>query len=709
MDLAVQTIEWWGEDEVAWRFLLEDDGFNTTVSNYTARLPVCTTPGSECGNREESEYWYVGVIVSIVASVLSNFGVNTQKYSMIQEIRTGQQRGYTRQPIWMLGLFMVILGAVADFGALGFAAQSLITPVGGMTMVANLFFASYWLGEVITRRDLGSTSLIVLGIILVAAFADKSSQCFTLGNLMCLYKRKEFIAYAVVITSVILLMYVGIVLVRRRVKSMKAEGRTELRQYNRYRKLFPLMCASLSGIIGAQSVLFAKSTIEILKSTIRGNNEFAKYQTYFILVAMLVAIFGQIHWLAVGLKEFDAVIMVPVFQCVFVVFTIMGGAAYFDEFRTFTHIQTIMFPLGVLLLVIGVLGLATHKSRTAEELLDEVDNQQGLLIDVEACDAVDSMNDNGDDLPSVAESVDSRRSTKRSFFHSPFTPISPRSGIQHVPTNESELSQRRESVHRYDEFNRMTPLGAFSGRILPFMLYHPDVGHLFPDDAESMRHENEGQGHHPVTARNSADPKRRSSVPTRRLSHRRLLRFGSPIGSFFGHRDAEGHHQQHAHEIQETRSNEQVTSPSEGPQETQETQPSGHGAPSRIPLRRAKSASFAGIEHLLSSHRGLFKPFDRSSKVAKANKANFKDLSKLDVASSGSSSIGTKEDLHQNSDELTILDADEGQNSDSQSQDNDEASNDDEDEDEDENGNSDSSDHDGLRNEDLEDPMFRKL
>ena len=67
------------------------------------------------------------------------------------------------------------------------------------------------------------------------------------------------------------------------------------------------------------------------------------------------------------MKEFDAVIMLPVFQCVFVVFTIIGGAAYFGEFESFTRIQIIMFPVGVVIPVIGFMGLAMPKLRQAEE------------------------------------------------------------------------------------------------------------------------------------------------------------------------------------------------------------------------------------------------------------------------------------------------------------------------------------------------------
>ena len=71
---------------------------------------------------------------------------------------------------------------------------------------------------------------------------------------------------------------------------------------------------TLSGVLGAQSVLFAKSTAELVKSAFRGDSPFASVMTYVIIVCMFSTIFMQLHWLAVALQWFDAVYCIPVFQ-----------------------------------------------------------------------------------------------------------------------------------------------------------------------------------------------------------------------------------------------------------------------------------------------------------------------------------------------------------------------------------------------------------
>ena len=92
--------------------------------------------------------------MSIFASILSNLGLNFQKHSLNLELEkeSTERRGYFRQPWWAAGMGMVIAGSLGDFWALSYAAQSLIVPVGGFTLVANVCFASQWLGENLSRK-----------------------------------------------------------------------------------------------------------------------------------------------------------------------------------------------------------------------------------------------------------------------------------------------------------------------------------------------------------------------------------------------------------------------------------------------------------------------------------------------------------------------------------------------------------------------------
>ncbi|KAJ0403945.1 hypothetical protein P43SY_009438 [Pythium insidiosum] len=127
------------------------------------------------------------------------------------------------------------------------------------------------------------------------------------------------------------------------------------------RSIHPVIYPALSGIIGAQSELFAKSAIELIKTTVGGTNQFATFGTYAITLSMFTCIFLQIHWLAHGLQSFDAVFVVPVFQCFFISVSIFGGGVYFKDFSNMSSMALGMFFFGAVVTLSGVFLLSQRE------------------------------------------------------------------------------------------------------------------------------------------------------------------------------------------------------------------------------------------------------------------------------------------------------------------------------------------------------------
>ena len=50
---------------------------------------------------------------------------------------------YTRQPLWWLGLGLMVLGEVGNFSAFGFAPASLVAPLGTTTVIGGVLLQSY--------------------------------------------------------------------------------------------------------------------------------------------------------------------------------------------------------------------------------------------------------------------------------------------------------------------------------------------------------------------------------------------------------------------------------------------------------------------------------------------------------------------------------------------------------------------------------------
>jgi hypothetical protein len=263
------------------------------------------------------------------------------------------------QPLWGAGLSLIFAGSLGDFAALGFAAQSLAVPVGALTLVANVFFAQYWLGESLGRRDICATLLVTLGVILTAVFGDKSVQCYSMDDLASLYLEPMFLGYLALIIPLMIILYI---LAHRADAVLEKYGPNSI-QYRAWKRIHPFLYPVLSGFVGAQSVLFAKSIAEMTKLTARGHNQFS-YLSVIIAISMLLTIFTQIHFYAKGLRNFDAIFVVPVFQSAFIVGAILVGATYFKEFSNFSTLQVIFFPTGIVIVILGVMLLAQRKMST---------------------------------------------------------------------------------------------------------------------------------------------------------------------------------------------------------------------------------------------------------------------------------------------------------------------------------------------------------
>lgn len=102
----------------------------------------------------------------------------------------------------------------------------------------------------------------------------------------------------------------------------------------------------------------------MIGSSLRGNNQMVYPLTYVFLLCMLTCIFCQLHFLALGLKYFDALYVVPVFQVFFISCSTLGGAAYFSEFSRFTELQMIFYPVGVGSTLTGVYILSSRQMKS---------------------------------------------------------------------------------------------------------------------------------------------------------------------------------------------------------------------------------------------------------------------------------------------------------------------------------------------------------
>ncbi|KAG0292454.1 NIPA-like protein 3 [Dissophora globulifera] len=134
----------------------------------------------------------------------------------------------------------------------------------------------------------------------------------------------------------------------------------------------PLSYAALGGMMASYTVLFAKSLINLLVTSIfDGDNQFTSGLAWVILIVTVVTAVSQVYWINMGLKKYDALLQVPVFFTIWVLLDIVGGGIYYGEFSGFTAKKYVLFCLGVLVVFIGVALLAKRLAVLAKEDVGE--------------------------------------------------------------------------------------------------------------------------------------------------------------------------------------------------------------------------------------------------------------------------------------------------------------------------------------------------
>ena len=242
-------------------------------------------------------HWVMGAFIAILAAFISNFGLNLQKLAHLELAyedplkRSGlknpeKRQSYLLNPRWITGLALTVLGSIADFAALAFAAQSLVAILGSLTLVVNILLAPLMLNEKVSQTDVRAVVMIVIGCMIAVAFGQHESKIHTLENLLYMFGRVRNVsnrvlsAFTTKIYQVPMILYSigtciivgGLLLTIQYIESTYDSGGNDFKYTykpkSRAHKLHRFLYPAISGVIGAQSVLFGKVTAEILKGSL---------------------------------------------------------------------------------------------------------------------------------------------------------------------------------------------------------------------------------------------------------------------------------------------------------------------------------------------------------------------------------------------------------------------------------------------------------
>lgn len=218
-------------------------------------------------------------------------------------------------------------------------------------LVFNSICATLILGEPFTRWSLWGTLLVCAGAVLIAIFGAIPEPAHNLNELLALLGRKPFIIWMSLQAVLVIAIAVAVDVV--------AATSTKLSQLSRFRFAQGLVYGCISGILSAHSLLVAKSAVElIIKTVVDGNNQFKRWESWALVMALVTLALTQLYYLHRGLKLVSTSVLYPLVFCIYNIIAILDGLIYFNQTDLIGPLRACLISLGTVILLAGVLALS---------------------------------------------------------------------------------------------------------------------------------------------------------------------------------------------------------------------------------------------------------------------------------------------------------------------------------------------------------------
>lgn len=323
------------------------------------------------------EMWIVGIVIMIIGCTATNFGqnlmslglkkdkLNSDRDSSILDIAPTKRETQFSPSIksnnieisssvtYGCGLFLMVAGGILTFAAYGFGAQSLIASLESVQFICNVIFTYLLFSIQPTARIIFGTSIIIAGNILVVLYSDKTSYKYDITQLQQQYYFNLSYQIYLCLAFFFAVFFYFIFRYYERKRVLLNEELSDLEE------LTEATCFILyASIIGTQLVLMAKSIAMLIEITVTGGgNQFTNPITYIFIVLFVFFAWFWLSRMSMAMLMYSPIFAIPALQVFFILFAILSGGIFFEEFLTFSIQQYLGFCGGVVMIVIGVFFL----------------------------------------------------------------------------------------------------------------------------------------------------------------------------------------------------------------------------------------------------------------------------------------------------------------------------------------------------------------
>ncbi|DBA02418.1 TPA: hypothetical protein N0F65_007237, partial [Lagenidium giganteum] len=318
-------------------------------------LPSVNSPAHVIAFTMAQDLWVLGVALSLTATLFGTLG------KVLLKLAHTSSQTYTIKLAATLCVF--VLNPVFDALSYAYAAQSILAPMAGFSVVWNIVLSPYVLKEKLSIHDIKGTALILVGCVMVGISGSHATPTHHSDEIYALFSGSTFMRYAVAaISAAVWLVWI-----------IYTFDRTDGWRRFAY--------GALSGLVGG-NLFFLKASVELLAE---GGHIWSCVETYLIFAGALASAGGGIYVLDLGLREYDALYLVAIYQTFLIIIGSISGVIFFHENSDMqSWWQALVYPVSIITTVAGVVILSDkhqeHETSAAEEKLLSGHEETPLVV-----------------------------------------------------------------------------------------------------------------------------------------------------------------------------------------------------------------------------------------------------------------------------------------------------------------------------------------
>eukprot|EP01084_Bolivina_argentea_P310445 537220_1 len=274
-----------------------------------------------------------------------------RRLSPLSKDDNSKNKSFVSDSKWIFGFALYIVGSIIAAAALIFGAQSVVAPLGSLTLVTNTILAANFLGEPFEKHHLIGIVIVIISSVFLVLFGPNEGDDYTLLEFKQAYLQLGFVIFSVVLTGLAIWIYWGV-----KYYELLNETAGNKNDVKHGRTFLMISYISLAAYFGSISVLLMKSAVLMLYNI---NAEIVSdWFFWFIVLGCVVVNFMLEYFRQRALACFGAMFVVPIYQVLYVIGAALFGAVYFGEFDQLNSLDLILFMSSLLMSLFGVLILA---------------------------------------------------------------------------------------------------------------------------------------------------------------------------------------------------------------------------------------------------------------------------------------------------------------------------------------------------------------